>query len=401
MRLPPFVIPGRHFSRSLAELRNELILQFQGDGPLPLERVFDFIQLTTANESLQRKLVRRGSFEKTASGSWANRGRIINEVMHDIGQQIDKLRLYVPRDVEFETVESGDALTLDLGSSRILVIFFEPPAPSVGQRFVITSLRIEDTKWRYFGVNDDDPTQDIEIVVDLELEVQGFRRPRSDFKGFERSNVLLQSRPKLAFSNRNCTCCNAFEAAKPPPAPGPRIVTLHAKLIDEPTHDLDDQIRAMNDVFAASEITVELASVEDLVEEENVEEFRDLEVGECRSGIVTDEQARLFREVRDNVEADEVCLYWVRTTVPDLAGCAAHPDGLPSFVVTRAASPWTLAHELGHVLGLIHVNDSDNLMFTPTADITNPPPDLTQNQVVIMRSSEWAPLEEQPLVAAK
>lgn len=390
MNLPPFVIPGRHFSRSLAELRNELILQFQGDSPLPLERIFEFIQLTEANKSLQRALVRRGSFEKIGPQSWANRGRIINRVMHDIGQQLDKLRLYIPREVSFTTSESGDALTLNLGSSRILVIFFEPPAPGVGQRFVITSLRIEDTKWRFIGINDDDHTEKIEIVVDLEVEPQGFRRPRSDIRGFEKSNVLLQSRPKLASSGQNCTCCNSFEAARPLPVAGPRVVTLHAKLTVDPTRDLKGQIEDLNKMFAAADIRVELASVERL----DLPEFLDVDIGRCVRGEVTDEQRRLFTTVRNGVDVDEVCFYWVRSTVPNYSGCAAHPPTLPSFLVTNSASPWTLAHELGHVLGLIHVTDRDNLMSTPTAWITNPPPDLNDDQILVMRSSPWAPLEQ-------
>jgi hypothetical protein len=396
MSLPPFVIPGRHFSRSLAELRNELILQFEGSGPIPLERVFDFIQLTTANESLQRKIVRRGSFEKTASGSWANRGRIINEIVHDIGQQLDKLRLYVPRDVEFEIIENSDTLTLDLSTSRILVIFFEPPAPGVGQRFVITSLRIEDTKWRYFGVNDDDPTQDIEIVVDLEVEPQGFRRPKSDFLGFEKSNVLLQSRPRLASSGQNCTCCNSFQPNRPPPADGPRLVTLHAKIIHEPPRLVEDQVASMNQVFAVADIRVELGSVERL----NLPEFLDVDIGRCVRGEVTDEQRRLFTTVRAGVAANHICAYWVRSIGFPTIGCAAHPPNLPSLLMTSFGSQWVLAHEVGHVLGLNHEANQDNLMFARDS-ITNPPPDLNSNQILVMRSSPWAPLEQQLMAATQ
>jgi hypothetical protein len=396
MSLPPFVIPGRHFSRSLAELRNELILQFQGSGPLPLERVFDFIQLTTANESLQRKIIHRGSFEQTASGSWANRGRIINEVMHDIGQQLDRLRLYVPRDVEFEIIENGDTLTLELSTSRILVIFFEPPAPGVGQRFVITSLRIEDTKWRYFGINDDDPTQDIEIVVDLELEPQGFRRPKSDFRGFEKSNVLLKSRPRLASSGQNCTCCNSFQPNRRRPADGPRLVTLHAKIIHQPPRPVEDQVASMNQVFAAADIRVELGSVERL----NLPEFLDVDIGRCFRGEVTDEQRRLFTTVRDGVATTHICAYWVRSIGFPTIGCAAHPPNLPSLLMTSFGSQWVLAHEVGHVLGLNHEANQDNLMFARDS-ITNPPPDLNSNQILVMRSSPWAPLEQQLMAATQ
>jgi hypothetical protein len=64
------------------------------------------------------------------------------------------------------------------------------------------------------------------------------------------------------------------------------------------------------------------------------------------------------------------------------AGCAAHPSGRRGFWVGSGASPWTFAHELGHVVGDNgHVNDTDNLMYgSGTANITNPPPDLTNSQ---------------------
>ena len=64
------------------------------------------------------------------------------------------------------------------------------------------------------------------------------------------------------------------------------------------------------------------------------------------------------------------------------AGCAAHPSGRRGFWVGSMASPWTFAHELGHVVGDNgHVNDTDNLMYgSGTRNITNPPPDLTNSQ---------------------
>jgi hypothetical protein len=49
--------------------------------------------------------------------------------------------------------------------------------------------------------------------------------------------------------------------------------------------------------------------------------------------------------------------------------------------VGATASPWTFAHELTHVVGdNPHVTNSNNLMFTPTANITNLPPNLTNTQ---------------------
>ena len=395
MRLPPFVIPGKPFARSLAELRDELTVLLPGDRPFPLARVFDFVTLTDANQALQHALERRGNFVKTTGTTWCNSGRIINKVMHDVGQHLDRLRLYVPREIAFEFANEDEVITLDLRSTRILVIFFEPPAPGIGQRFVITTLRIEESRWSYIGINDDDRTQKIEVVVDLLVEPQRFRRPKSDFRGFERSKVLLQSRPKLLVSGANCTCCNSFQPAKPLPADGPRLVTLHAKVMFKPRIPIESQVNAMNTVFAAADIRVELASVEVL----DLPEFLDVDIGRCFLGEVTDEQHRLFTTVRNGVGPNDVCAYWVRSIGYPTIGCAAHPRALPSLIMTRYGSQWVLAHEVGHVLGLLHVGSSDNLMFCADA-VTNPPPDLTSDQVVTMRSSPWAPLEAQTLVAA-
>lgn len=81
-------------------------------------------------------------------------------------------------------------------------------------------------------------------------------------------------------------------------------------------------------------------------------------------------------------------VYFVRSTVPPFNGCATHPAGRPGAVVASIASPWTLAHEVGHVLGLRHVNDNNRLMTGGgTSNITNLPPDLVAPEVSTMQSS--------------
>jgi hypothetical protein len=47
-----------------------------------------------------------------------------------------------------------------------------------------------------------------------------------------------------------------------------------------------------------------------------------------------------------------------------------------------------MGHEVGHVLGLSHVNNNDRLMTgNGTANITNPPPDLSSSEITTMRNS--------------
>lgn len=95
--------------------------------------------------------------------------------------------------------------------------------------------------------------------------------------------------------------------------------------------------------------------------------------------VVSAEEDRLFDFGRG--QGTDVVGYYINGDAAGFAGCAAHPPGRRGFWVGGAASPWTFGHEAAHVVGgNSHVANSDNLMFTPTAGITNPPPDLTDDQ---------------------
>ena len=106
-----------------------------------------------------------------------------------------------------------------------------------------------------------------------------------------------------------------------------------------------------------------------------------LDQDSCPLGVQSDpteEEDELFDLGRD-IGADLVA-YYIQDG-PGAVGCSAYPAGRRGFWVDDGASPWTFAHELVHVMGLNpHVSNSDNLMSTPTASITNPPPDLTDGQ---------------------
>ena len=139
----------------------------------------------------------------------------------------------------------------------------------------------------------------------------------------------------------------------------------------------------MRQVYEAAGFRVERITSETL----DLPHLIDLEIGACVRGVITDEQRELFSH-RNNVNDNDVSVYFVRSTNPPSNGCAAHRDGAPSAVVSQLASRWTLAHEVGHVLKLNHTNNNDRLMTSNgTFNITNPPPDLNSPEVIRMRSS--------------
>jgi hypothetical protein len=150
-----------------------------------------------------------------------------------------------------------------------------------------------------------------------------------------------------------------------------------------PSVPISTMLASMRQVYDTVGIEVVLASTQNISSPNEV----DCDVGSCSGSSTTGEQDTLFAN-RDNVLTGDVVVYFVRTTVPAFNGCATHPGNRPGAVVAAGASRWTMGHEVGHVLGLSHVNDNDRLMTgNGTANITNPPPDLVSSEAATMDAS--------------
>jgi hypothetical protein len=162
-----------------------------------------------------------------------------------------------------------------------------------------------------------------------------------------------------------------------------KLLPLHFKFLTTPefdSADIDSQrmLDSLREVLESSgaEIRVELRSTEKL----RIPQLGMPRVGACSESFTSD-QRDLFSN-RNEVGSNEIVIYFVDQTRPPNHGCGSFPPGLPGAIVTKGATRWTLAHEIGHLVGITHVNNNKRLMTgNGTRRIVNPPPNLLKDEV--------------------
>lgn len=125
--------------------------------------------------------------------------------------------------------------------------------------------------------------------------------------------------------------------------------------------------------------------------------FEAVDVGECVDNKLTTELGDLHKQGLQGVGANEIVIYFVPKvtdeTGGEINGCAAINTGRPAVVVSSSASPWTLGHELAHVLlgnfSPTHSTDKANLLYAPTRGITANPPGIDPTRLTTIRSSPY------------
>jgi hypothetical protein len=195
-----------------------------------------------------------------------------------------------------------------------------------------------------------------------------------------------------------------------PGCPFSRCNRLHIKVLTNPNTLIETMLNRMREVYSIAGIRVEVVSRENLTSANlgnaNFTTLNDLDVGQCQRGASSNEQNQLFQNqnnVAANQRGNECVVYFVRSVTQTgggtLNGCASFPTGQPGAAVAQIASQWTLAHEVGHVLGLNHIageKDEKGNCVTPnftrlmtgcsTSNITGTPT-VDQSEINTMTSS--------------
>ncbi len=145
---------------------------------------------------------------------------------------------------------------------------------------------------------------------------------------------------------------------------------VHIKVLVAPSFSIQEHMDATKELFYKIGISVEYPTIEEL----DIPELIPLAVSNQEYGSIRNmsEGQKLLYENRNNVSGNDVVVYFVELETihidgdndqSTIGGKATHPIGKPSAVVTKYATIWAMAHELGHLLGISKHNQSDDMLM--------------------------------------
>jgi hypothetical protein len=160
--------------------------------------------------------------------------------------------------------------------------------------------------------------------------------------------------------------------------PLPVRLKLHVKVLSQPSHaSVDDMLNRAVDAFAANGLELLELSRETLdTPGTDLDRFQMPFVGADPAGEATADVTDLhttLRQPRDfgvTPAPSELVIAFVRSTVPAQRGSSLYPLEQPGIIISSSlATQWTLAYEIGRVLGLVTSMAPGELTFPSTASI--------------------------------
>lgn len=174
-------------------------------------------------------------------------------------------------------------------------------------------------------------------------------------------------------------------------------VRIHVRLAANLKIDVHQAIRNAQRLYGRNKIYFETPAPQSVYM--NAADFGRLSVvnGECRWNQESSEQKDLFDLVgaNDMFGITAVFVSGLQTASGPLNGCAGHAAYRAGVMIGSACTPWTLSHEVGHVLlganySPVHTTDASNIMFASSSRFTqasNPSFDFAQ--LAQIRSSPY------------
>ena len=167
-----------------------------------------------------------------------------------------------------------------------------------------------------------------------------------------------------------------------PHCPFPRCNHLHIKGLTNPTVPIETMLSRMREVDSTAGIRVDVVSRDVLTPailgNSNFTGISTIWTSRHARGERRATKWKRFRNqncIAPDQRGHEVVVYFVRSVTASSGprpgaknGCATHPSGQPGACVGQGASQFTLAHEVGHVLGLKHIS-GEHMGCPPTTPL--------------------------------
>ncbi|MGW7260484.1 matrixin family metalloprotease [Streptomyces sp. NPDC054834] len=160
-------------------------------------------------------------------------------------------------------------------------------------------------------------------------------------------------------------------------------------VITPPRVPIRESLDRARDVFSPIGIDLVPTRTFELTSPNQQPLYQHIDVDGCTLGSpISNRKHSSLHGIRHDAGRKGVAIYFVRSTTPPVNGCSQHPPNTPGALITTNATKWTLAHEIGHVLGLFHCSKNNALMSPATTSITDKP-SLSFSEVQTLLRSPW------------